>query len=77
MLAFVRTRGLWFLGVGALIAACVVAPVVTVRSTDAQAGLAIFLILYIGVPAAALLAIAETIIRYLGRRSAGPPQPAT
>jgi hypothetical protein len=77
MLAFVRTRVLWSVGVGALIAVCVVAPVVMVRSTDAQAGLAMFLILYIGVPAAALLAIAETIIRHLRRRRARPPRPAS
>jgi hypothetical protein len=67
MLVFVRAQLLWSIALASLIVPCVVAPVAAVRSDDAQAGLAMLLVPYVGSLAALVLAAGQWMVDRLCR----------
>lgn len=69
MLVFVRMQLLWMIGLATVSIACVIGPVATVRSDDAQAGLAMMWIPYVGAIAALVLSGAEWVLRRRRRTS--------
>jgi hypothetical protein len=67
LLAFVRIKMLWLVAIVVLTLTCVVAPVATALSEDAQAGLAMLLIPYVGGIAALVAASGEALLRWRRR----------
>lgn len=68
MVGLVRTRLLWWVAVAVLAVACIVGPVATVRSDDAQAGLAMLLAPYAGLIALVVLGVGDAVVRRAARR---------